>query len=129
MHSRRVVLELQVGEILELGELDDRGKRRRASAGDRPSRVALTMTLSRGGKLGMESDPELDERRDATHHGDAPTIRRVDTGQALEKSALPGTVRPDDAEELAPPHLERDISQRVESANPGRSSWGEHELL
>jgi hypothetical protein len=60
---------------VQLGEVDDLVEPARASRGESPSIVALSMTLSRARQVGVEADPELDERRDAPVDVDPPGRR------------------------------------------------------
>ena len=58
VHARGVVLELEVDELLELGEGDDRRRSAsRASRGGRPSMIALMTTLSRAARSGLKPTP------------------------------------------------------------------------
>ena len=58
VHARGVVLELEVLELLELGELEDRAdSAAAASLRERPSIVALTITLSRAASSGLKPTP------------------------------------------------------------------------
>ena len=61
MHSRGVVLELQVHEILELGELDDRREATASLRRRKTEKSRVDDDVVESGKLGVESDPELDE--------------------------------------------------------------------
>ncbi len=59
---------------------------------------------------------------------DRAARRPVQTGQQVEQRRLPGAVRPDDSQELALGHLERDIGDDcgaadVEPEIPGREDW------
>ena len=61
------------------------------------------------GELGVEPDPELDERRESSVDTDEPCVLAVDAGEDLEQRALAAAVRPDDAEELASHDREADV--------------------
>ena len=128
LHAGGVVLQLQVDEPLQLRELDDRGEPAPGLARDTPSSAAFTTTLSRAVSSGLNPTPSSMNGDTRPDDGDRAAVGRVDPGQALEERALAGAVAPDDAEELALGDLERDVSQRVESA-PATTSWGEHALL
>ena len=56
-HAGRVVLQAQVGELLELGELEHRVEPPRASRGESPSIVALMTTFSRAGSSMLKPTP------------------------------------------------------------------------
>ena len=122
-HARRVVLELQVDEVVQLGEVDD--------AVEAAQRVALGEAEHRrvdhhvvaGGEIGVEADPELDERRHAAVDVDVARVALVDAREALQQRRLAGAVAAHDAEELAGLDGERDVAQRaqlVEAAAPQR---------
>ena len=53
----RVVLELEVEELLELGERDDLVEAPRASLRESPSMTALMITLSRAVRSGLKPTP------------------------------------------------------------------------
>src|SRR5690606_9128175 len=66
------------------------------------------------GELGIEADPELDERREAPGDPNRSRIGGVDARHDLEQGALAGAVAPDDAEELALVDIERDAAERLQ---------------
>ncbi len=107
-----------------------RSKRRRASLGDRPSIVALIITLSRAAQVGVEADAELDERRHAPVDVDRAVVDAVDPGQALQQRRLARAVAPDDPEELARADVEGDVAQRRQRvvASPGASGCSARSL-
>src|SRR6185503_7230756 len=51
---------------------------------------------------------------------DTPGGRRKNPGDAIEKRGLAGAVRPDEREDLAALHVERDVVDRDEAAEPLR---------
>jgi hypothetical protein len=114
LHARAVVLELEVGELLELGEGDD--------VVDAPARLtrreaehdAVEDDVVGGGEVGVEADAELDEGRQPAPDRDRPAVDRVDARQALQQRALARAVASDDPEELALLDLEGDVAQRDE---------------
>ena len=67
--------------------------------------------LSRPRQLGVEADPELDERRELSPDDHIAGVGRVDAGDQLHERALAAAVRADDAEALALRDLERDAVQ------------------
>ncbi len=70
------------------------------------------------GQLGVETNPQLDERRQPAADGQVSAAVRVvhpvDAGEALEQRALPAPVPSHDAEHLALLDLERDVLDRSE---------------
>ena len=57
VHARRVVLELEVHELLELGELDDLVEARARLARREAEHDALMTTLSRAARSGLKPTP------------------------------------------------------------------------
>ena len=57
LHARRVVLQLEVLELVQLGEVDDRVVALAASSGVRPSITALRRTLSCAVRSGLKPTP------------------------------------------------------------------------
>ena len=114
VHAGRVVLELQVHELLQLGELDDRvvalARPRRREAEHHP--VDRDVVARR--EIGVEAHPQLDERRDPPPQQDLARVRPIDPGEALEQRALAARVAADDPVELARLDLERHLAQSLE---------------
>ena len=75
-HPRRVVLELEVGELAQPGEVEDLVEPRRASRRPRPIITPFMTTFSRERQLGVEADAELDERREPAGHADPAASAR-----------------------------------------------------
>ena len=68
------------------------------------------------GEIAVEARRDLDERADAAADAAVAARRLVDAREQLERRRLPRAVRPDDAERLAGPHLEREIAHGPEVA-------------
>ena len=118
-HPRGVVLELQVGELLELCELDHRLEAAlRVVAAEAHQDPVEDHVLARG-QLGVEADPELDERGDPARPCGSSPRRRGRSGEDLQQGRLAGPVAPDDPEELAAVDLEGDVAKRLEA----RVTW------
>ncbi len=118
VHARRVVLELELLELAQFGEVDHR-----VIAGARLARReahhdAVEHHVVARGQILVEADPELDEGRQAPVHPDPPAVHTVDAGQALQQRALAAAVAPRDAEELAPPHIEGNVVECLEGLVP-----------
>src|SRR5258705_12381163 len=60
----------------------------------------------------MKAGAELDERRDASVHGDRAASRLENAGDDLQQRRLSRAVAADDAERLPPVNSERDVVQR-----------------
>ena len=118
LHPRRVVLELLVDEPLELAERDDLVKPRPGLLWIQPHHDRVDLDVVAGRQVGVEADPELDERRQPARHLELALIGPVDPSQALQERALARAVAPDDPEELPLHHLERDTVQDVELMEP-----------
>ena len=114
LHPGRVVLQPQVDEVLELGELDRRVEAPARLGRAEPEHDRVDDDVLARGEIGVEADAELDERAHAPAHADRPAVDAVDPGDALHQRALAAAVAPGDAEELALADLEGDVLQRAE---------------
>ena len=114
VHARRVALHRRRREPLDLRELhrllDQALRGRAAQARDR--RRELRVVQPR--QVGVEADAELDERDDPAALADLATGRVRHAGQALQRGALAGAVRPDQRERLAGLDAEGHVVQRLE---------------
>ena len=117
-HPRGVVLELHLGELLELGELDHLVEARSRLARREPHHHAVERDVLVRGELGVEADPELDAGRDPAGDPDRPGVGAIDAGEQLEQRALAGAVAADDAEELDP----RGCRSRFRAARAARGA-------
>ncbi len=79
-------------------------------------RVEVDVLLSR--QVGLEADPQLDHRGHAPPHDDLALRRPEDAGHDAQQGALPGAVRPDQAEALALAHLQIDPPEGPERLEP-----------
>ena len=111
-HPGRVVLELEVDEVLELGELEHGVEPATRLAQREAHQHAVEDAVLAGGQLRVEAHAELDEGRDAAGHTDAAGVGPVDAREDLQQAALAGPVAPDDPEELALVDVEGDVPQR-----------------
>ena len=100
-HARRVVLELEVDELAQLGEVDDAVEARARLARREPEHRRVEHHVVVRGEVQVEADAELDERRHPPVDVDLPAVGAVDPGQALQQRRLARAVAPDDPEELA----------------------------
>jgi hypothetical protein len=100
VHPRGVVLQLEVLELLELGELDHALVARAGLLRGEAEHDAVQRDVLVGGQVRVEADSQLDERGHPPVAPDAALIDPVDPGQALQQRALAAAVAPDDAEEL-----------------------------
>ena len=114
LHPRRVVLQAQVDEVLELRELDRRVKASPRLRGAEPEHDGVDDDVLARGEVGVEADAELDEGAHAPAHADRAAVDAVDPGDALHQRALAAAVAPGDAEELPFADLEVDVLQRVQ---------------
>ena len=119
-HPRGVVLQLQVDEVPEFGEVDHGveavARFLRGEAHHHP----VEDDVVAGGEVEVEADPELDEGSEATRDPDRPGVGAVDAGEQLQQGALARAVAADDAEELALADLEGDSVERVQLAELAR---------
>ena len=110
-HPGRVVLELEVHELAQLGEVEDGVEPlARLALGEAEQHPVDHAVLARA-QLGVEAHAELDERGQPARHPNRPLVRPVDAGEDLEQAALAGAVLSDDPEELALVNVERDVLQ------------------
>ncbi len=100
VHPRGVVLELQVLELAQLGEVDHAVVALASLARGEAHHDPVHDHVVARREIGVEADAELDERRQPPAAPDV-TLGAVDPGQALEQRALAAAVAPGDAEELA----------------------------
>ena len=115
-HPGGVVLQLQVGEFAQLGEVDHRVEPvAHLLRGEAHHHPVEDDVLARG-QLVVEADPELDEGGETACYLDRPGIGFVDARQQLQQGALAGAVATDDAEELALADLEGDAVEGAQFA-------------
>ena len=77
-HARRVVLELEVDELLELGEGDDLVEALARLLAREPEHDRVDQHVLARGQLRVEADAELDERRQPAVDRDLALVGRVD---------------------------------------------------
>ena len=128
-HSRGVVLQFEVDEFPQLGEVQHGVQASPGFAASEAHHDAVELDVLAGGQLGVEADAELDERRQPAGHPDPPGVGAVDAGQHFEQRALARPVTTDDPEELALVHLEVDSAQRLELAIADLPQGMRHPLL
>ena len=114
LHAGRVVLELEVDEGLELGELDHVIEAGPCLARTQAHHHRIDRHVLGGGQVGIEPDPQLDERCQPARDPDTARVDAVDACEALEQGALPGAVATEDAEELALHDPKRDVLEHVQ---------------
>ena len=116
-HPRGVVLQLQVDEFLEFGELEDRVQAVRAlRCGVRPIITPLRTTFSRAVSSTLKPTPSSMNGASRPAIRIAPSIGPVDAGQQLQQGALARAVAPDDPEELTLADLEGDAVEGLQLA-------------
>ena len=123
VHPRGVVLELQLLELAQFGEVDHGVVAGARLAWREPHHDPVEHDVVARREVLVEADAELDERRQSPVHPDPPAVDAVDAGEALQQRALAAAVAPGDAEELAAAHVEGDVVQRAgRSRGPLRRS-------
>ena len=127
-HPRRVVLELQVDELLEVTEGDDVGEALAHFAATEAQQHPVHQHVVAAGQLGVEPHPHLHERRQAPAYGGAAGVGVVDAGQALEQRALAAAVATHDPEALAAGDLERNLVERLQRVD-GLAAQPLHQAL
>ncbi len=108
-HPRGVVLELQVDELLQLGEGDHLVEAGARLAAGEPEHDRVDDHVVARREVHVEADPQLDERGEPPGDRDAPGVDAVDPGDALQQGALAAAVAPDDPKELPSSDLNRDV--------------------
>ena len=123
VHPRRVVLQLEIDELLELGERQDVVETLCRLLAGKPEHDRVDDHVVPSGEIRIESDAELDERRQTAVDREFALVDVVDPGEALEQRALAAAVAADDSEELAGRDLDAhvlDSPQDVEGPSPPR---------
>ena len=128
-HARGVVLELEVDELLQLGEGDDLVEALARLGAREAHHHRVDDDVVARGEVGVEADAELDERRQPALHAHLAAVGPVDAGEALQQRALARAVAADDAEELALLDGDVDVAQRVELLERARAAGMQHPLL
>ena len=113
-HARGVVLELQLGELAELGELDHAVGAHPGLLRGEPHHHAVEQDVVAGRELRVEADAQLDEGGDPPGDPDRAAVGGVDAREQLQERRLAGAVAAGDAEELARPDVERDVVEGAE---------------
>ncbi len=129
MHARGVVLELEVLELLELGELDHTLIASARLARREAEHDPVERDVVEGGQIGVEADAQLDEGGHSAVAPDLSLVGAVDARQALQQRALAAAVAPDDAEELPGLDREGDVLQRLQLFVAGASQRVKSPLL
>ena len=128
-HSRRVVLQLELRELLELREVEHRVEAPARLALRKAEQDAIEEGVLPRIQLRVETDAQLDERREVARHPHAAGVGCVDARQDLEQSALSGAITADDSEELAAVDVEGDLVERAQMAVLGRAQRMDDPLL
>ena len=129
VHAGGVVLELELLELAQFGEVDDRVIARAGLARGEAHHDPVEHDVVARGEILVEADAELDEGRQAPVHPDSSAVDAVDAGQALQQRALAAPVAPGDPEELARAHVEGDVAQRFERLMAGAAQRVQRALL
>src|SRR5205807_732403 len=91
-HAGGEVLQLLLDELLELGEVDDLFDSLCRLAAAQPQQAGAGEDVVATGYLGVKSNAELDERRQAPLHRDLALVGPVDARDAPQKGALAAAV-------------------------------------
>ena len=112
-HAGRVVLDLQLGEVVELGEVDDPVVASLGLPAGQAQHGGVDHHVVVRREIGVEADAEFDERGEPSVHVDLARVCRVDAGEAFQQRRLAAAVATDDAVELAALYAEGDAAQAV----------------
>ena len=128
-HPRGVVLQPQVHEVLELGESHHVVESRKRLSAAEPEHDRVDDHVVARVQVDVETDTQLDERRQAPGDGYAAAVDAVDAGDALEQRALATAVAPDDPEEFALGDLEVYVLDSVQFVVGGAPQRMQRALL
>src|SRR5688572_26615570 len=117
-HSRREILQVHVGELLEVGEGDDAVHALADLGRAEAEQGAVEHHVLPGCELLLESDTHLEEGRQSPGHRYAARVGAVDPRDALQQRALAAPVGSHDPEELSTLDLEAQLVQRRERPVP-----------
>ena len=101
IHPRGIVLDGYVDELPEPGELDDLLVDGIGLRAGQPEERRVKVDVLPARDVGLEADPELDNRRNPSLNGDLALRRLEDAGHDAQQRALAGAVGSDQAQELA----------------------------
>ena len=113
-HARRVVLDLEVDELGDLGEVDDLVEDGVDLGGGEAEDRAVQVDVLAAGEVGVEAGAELEQGGDAAPGADRAARRAHRAGDALEQRRLAAAVVAEEADGLALRHVEGDALQRPE---------------
>jgi hypothetical protein len=114
VHAARVALHRDVDEALDLRELDDLVVLPCDVRAPHAEDGAVQVDVVPAAQLGVEPRPDLEQRADAPVHDRLALGRLGDPGEDLQQRRLPGSVPPDDAEDLPLVDLEREVAKGPE---------------
>ncbi len=114
LHAAGVVLQLLVGEVLQLGEGDDAVDAPVQLGAGQAQYGAVEVDIFSCRQLRVEAHAEFEERRHGAVDVHRAAVRRVDARQHLEQRRLARAVVADDAEELALGDVEGDVVEGVQ---------------
>ena len=114
VHTRRVVADWFVDELVQFGEADDVVEAPSDVPGGEPEDRPVQVHVLPAGQLGVEPRAQFEQgRKAAVGHGRA-LVGPQDPGQNLQQGRLAGTVPADDAKRRARRHVEAHVAQRPE---------------
>src|SRR5215207_1288713 len=100
MHAGGVILQLEVGEFLQLREFDHAVHTLTRLTWRQAQHQRVEDDVVPCSQVGIEPYAELDEGGEPPVDVDASGVSAVNARQALQQRALAGAVTPDDPEEL-----------------------------
>ena len=100
-HAGRIGPDRRVDELRQLGPGDDAGQSPAHLFPRKPKERSLEQDVLYSRQLAVESQAELQERRDPSGHDDAAPCRIEHARDHLEESGLAGPVAADDSQRLA----------------------------
>jgi hypothetical protein len=118
VHARRVALHGRVEELGETAELHDLVEVLRDLGARHAGDGGVQVDVLAAAEVGVEAGSHLDERRDPSIGPDGARRGQVDAREELERGALAGTVRSDEADRFALSDLEAHVVHGVEPPAP-----------
>jgi len=116
-HPGGVILQLQVDEVVQFGEVDHGVEPARRLLPREAHHHPVQLHVLARGQLHVEADAELDEGGQGARHPHPPAVGPVDPGKDLQQRRLARAVAADDAEELALADVEGDPVERLQLAD------------
>src|SRR5712691_2060846 len=114
VHSAAVALDRRVDEVIDIGESDDFIEPPPDLRSAHSKNCAVEKDILPSGQLRVEPGPDLQQTGNSTLQNHTSFVRLGNPAQDFQQRRFPGSVPPDDAEDLALLDLEAHAPQRPE---------------